>query len=146
MIAVPAAAMPPSRKASATKARVSSALRASSEISASSSSASGLDERAPVVARSSLTDGVDEGEDQVALVAQRRAGVDGALDVHQRGHLDVGAVAPGLAPLHDEHQDVVDVDLDLLDELDLEDDVVEDRLLLCALLPRYSATGWVDAR
>ena len=30
----------------------------------------------------------------------------------------------------DEHQDVVDVDLDLLDQLDLEDDVVVDRLLL----------------
>ena len=43
------------------------------------------------------------------------------------------AVAAGLAVLLDEHEDVVDVDLDLLDELDLEDDVVVDRLLLGVL-------------
>ena len=94
-----------------------------------------VDEAAPVLAGvAGDVDRVDEGQDEVALVAQGDAGVDGALDVHQRGHLDVGAVAAGLAPLLDEQQDVVDVDLDLLDELDLEDDVVVDRLLLGRVL------------
>jgi hypothetical protein len=58
------------------------------------------------------------------LVPQSQAGVDGALDIRYRLYLPVRAVPAGFAPLLDEHQDVVDVDLDLLDELDLEDDVV----------------------
>lgn len=89
------------------------------------------DKALPVVVNvASHVDRVDERDDQVLLVAQRDRGVDGALDLHQRVHLPVGPIAPGFAPLGDEHQDVVDVDLDLLDELDLEDDVVVDRFLL----------------
>lgn len=38
----------------------------------------------------------------------------------------------------DEHEDVVDVDLDLLDELDLEDDVLVDRLLVAVAVLRNS--------
>ena len=58
----------------------------------------------------------------------------------------VGAVALGLAVLLDEHQDVVDVDLDLLDQLDLEDDVVVDRLLLSrCILAELGVEVEVDA-
>ena len=71
---------------------------------------------------------VDEVLDEVPLVAQARAGVDRAADLG--ADLLVVAVAMLVAVLLHEHQDVVDVDLDLLDELDLEDDVVDDRLLL----------------
>jgi hypothetical protein len=39
-------------------------------------------------------------------------------------------VPTGLAPPVDQPEHVVDVDLDLLDQLDLEDEVVVDRLLL----------------
>jgi hypothetical protein len=49
-------------------------------------------------------------------------------------HLLVVAVTLRGAMLLDEQQDVVDVDLDLLDQFDLEDDVVDDRLLLCVTL------------
>jgi hypothetical protein len=35
--------------------------------------------------------------------------------------------------LLDEHEDVIDVDLDLLDELNLEDDVLVDALPVCVL-------------
>ena len=91
--------------------------------------------------QSSLVSPVTETESTKArmrsrLLRRRDAGVDGALDVQQRVHLVVGAVAAGLAPLLDQHQDVVDVDLDLFDQLDLEDDVVVDRLLLGLVLPR----------
>ena len=63
------------------------------------------------------------------------AGVHCPLDLHVGVQLAVRAVATLGPVLLDEHQHVVDVDLDLLDELDLEDDVVVDRLLVGVLLP-----------
>jgi hypothetical protein len=66
--------------------------------------------------------------DQVLLVAQAGAGIDGALD----GGADFLVVARAflLQVLLDQQQDVIDVDFDLLDEFDLEHHVVVDRLLL----------------
>ncbi len=60
--------------------------------------------------------------DEVALVAQLVAGGDGAFDV-TNDYL-VGAV--GVVVLLHQHQDVVDVDVDLLQKLDLEDEIVVD--------------------
>jgi hypothetical protein len=69
---------------------------------------------------------VDELFDEVLLVAQRGARVDGSFG--GGADLPVVAVSLRVAILLDEHQHLVDVDLDLLDELDLEhDDVVVDR-------------------
>jgi hypothetical protein len=53
--------------------------------------------------------------------------------------ISLSSPSPLAAVLLDEHEDVVDVDLDLLDELDLEDDVVVDRLLLGVVSLRNSA-------
>jgi len=48
--------------------------------------------------------------DEILLVAQRWAGVDCTLDL--RTHFLVGAITLRVAILLDQHQDVVDVDLD----------------------------------
>ena len=102
-------------------------------IASSSASRRGCDERSPLVVDLAVGgDRVDEVLDEVLLVAQRRAGVDRAGDLG--ADLLVVAVAVLVAVLLDEHQDVVDVDLDLLDQLDLEDDVVVDRLLVGVLV------------
>ena len=66
--------------------------------------------------------------DEVLLVAQGRTRGHGPVD--GGSDLLVLAITLRIAVLLDEHQDVVDVDLDLLDQLDLEDDLVVDRLLV----------------
>ena len=79
-------------------------------------------------------DRIDELLDEVLLVAQGRAGVDGPRDLLL--DLAVVAVALGGAVLLDQHEDVVDVDLDLLDELDLEHDVVVDDFSVAVTIAR----------
>ena len=71
---------------------------------------------------------VDEGLDQVLLVAQCGAGIHRPADLG--ADLPVLAVAVLLPVSLDEHEDVVDVDLDLLDELDLEGHVIVDAFLV----------------
>ena len=61
-------------------------------------------------------DGIDEVLDEVLFVSQAPAGVDRARNLGT--DLLIFAIAVGFAPLLDEHEDVVDVDLDLLDQLD----------------------------
>lgn len=77
---------------------------------------------------------LDEVLDEVALAAEGRARVDGAGDLG--ADLLVVAVAFLGAELLDEHEDVVDVDLDLLDELDLEHDVVVDDFSVAVTIAR----------
>ena len=116
------------------KARVSSSVQFSASMMASSSAS----RRAATKARhSSSISPLAETQstkvlDEVLLVAQARAGVDGARI--SCADLLVVAVAALRRGTSDEHEDVVDVDLDLLDQLDLEDDVVVDRLLLGVLV------------
>ena len=71
---------------------------------------------------------LDEVLDEVALAAEGRARVDRAGDLGT--DFFVVAVALLGAELLDEHEDVVDVDLDLLDELDLEGHVIVDAFLV----------------
>ena len=61
-------------------------------------------------------DGVDKAVDQVLFAAQLDAGVDGPVD----GSQDALVLAVRFMVLHNQHQNVVDVDLHLPDELDLE--------------------------
>jgi SpoVK/Ycf46/Vps4 family AAA+-type ATPase len=77
--------------------------------------------------------GADEVLDEVFLVTQGGAGVDGPGD--RAAEFPVVPVAAFFPVLLHEHEDVVDVDLDLLDELNLEDHVLVDRLLLCFGFP-----------
>ena len=66
--------------------------------------------------------------DEVALATHGRRRGKGAHDVD--GDFPVVAI-PALAPMvFDEHEDVVDVDVDLLDEFHFEDEVVGDRFLV----------------
>ncbi|MNR21607.1 hypothetical protein D3C85_1385180 [compost metagenome] len=73
-------------------------------------------------------DRLHELNDEILLVAQAGAGVDDAFD----GGADflVFPRALFLQVLLDQQQDVIDVDFHLLDELDLENHVIVDRLLL----------------
>jgi hypothetical protein len=107
--------------------------------------AAGAHEGEPLlVDRPVCRQGIDEVLDEVALVPQGRAGIDGPGDLG--ANLLVVAVSPLVAVPLDEHEDVVDVDLDLLDELDLEDDVVVDRLLVAvAVLAELGVEVEVDA-
>ncbi|MDT4872732.1 hypothetical protein FQZ97_1079330 [compost metagenome] len=71
---------------------------------------------------------IHELNDEILLVAQAGAGIDGALD--SGANFLVFPRTFFLQVLLDQQQNVVDVDFHLLDELDLEDHVVVDRLLL----------------
>ena len=87
---------------------------------------------------------LDEVLDEVALAAQGRARVDRARDLGT--DFLVVAVALLGAELLDEHEDVVDVDLDLLDELDFEHDVVVDDFSVAVAVARVLvAQPQVDA-
>lgn len=130
VMAVPAVGMAPSRKALSMKARASSAFRFSSWMMRSSSSAFfGHYKGLPLSIHLALGGhGVHELLDEVLLVAQARAGIDRALDIG--ADLLVLARAFLLQVLLHQHQDVIDVDLDLFDQLDLEHHVVVDAFLL----------------
>ena len=67
-------------------------------------------------------DGVDKAVDQVLFAAQLDAGVNRPLN----GSQDALVLAVRLVVLHDKHQNVVDVDLHLPDELDLEGNIIVD--------------------
>ena len=67
-------------------------------------------------------DGVDKAVDQILFAAQLDAGVNRPVD----GSQDAFVLAVRFMVLHDKHQNVVDVDLHLPDELDLEGNIVVD--------------------
>ena len=67
-------------------------------------------------------DGVDKAVDQIFLAAQLDAGVNRPVD----GSQDALVFAVRFMVLHDKHQNVVDVDLHLPDELDLEGNIIVD--------------------
>ena len=67
-------------------------------------------------------DGVDKAVDQVLFAAQLDAGVNRPVD----GSQDALVLAVRFMVLHDKHQNVVDVDLHLPDELDLEGNIIVD--------------------
>ena len=131
-MAVPVTGMAPSLNACSTKALVSSRLKPLLvDDVVELSCAPSVDEFSPLIIEIATgRDAVDEVHNEVPFTPQGEAGVGSALDLHDCLHFIFGATVAGLAPLLDEHEDVVDVDFDLLDELDLEDNVVVDRLLL----------------
>ena len=67
-------------------------------------------------------DGVDKAVDQVLFAAQLDAGVNRPIDASQHAFV----LAVRFMVLHDKHQNVVDVDLHLPDELDLEGNIIVD--------------------
>ncbi len=67
-------------------------------------------------------DGVDKAVDQIFFAAQLDAGVNRPVD----GSQNALVFAVRLVVLHDEHQNVVNVDLHLPDELDLEGNIIVD--------------------
>lgn len=67
-------------------------------------------------------DGVDKAVDQVLFAAQLDAGIDRPVD----GSQDAFVLAVRFMVLHDQHQNVVNVDLHLPDELDLEGNIIVD--------------------
>ena len=67
-------------------------------------------------------DGVDKAMDQVLFAAQLDAGVNRPVD----GPQDALVLAVRFMVLHNQHQNVVDVDLHLPDELDLEGNIIVD--------------------
>lgn len=71
-------------------------------------------------------DGVDKAVDQVFFAAQLDAGINGPVD----GSQDALVLAVRFMVLHDQHQNVVNVDLHLPDELDLEGNIVVDILFV----------------
>ena len=71
-------------------------------------------------------DGVDKAVDQIFLAAQLDAGVNRPVD----GSQDAFVLAVRFMVLHDKHQNVVNVDLHLPDELDLEGNIVVDILFV----------------
>ena len=71
-------------------------------------------------------DGVDKAVDQVLFAAQLDAGVNRPVD----GSQDALVLAVRFMVLHDQHQNVVDVDLHLPDELDLEGNIIVDILFV----------------
>ena len=77
-----------------------------------------------------LVDARNKVFDQLLFAAQFGAGVHGAAD----GDEHFLVVAVGIVVLLHQHEDVIDVDLDLADEFHLKDDVVGD-ILLVALAP-----------
>ena len=71
-------------------------------------------------------DGVDKAVDQIFLAAQLDAGIDRPVD----GSQDALVFAVRFMVLHDKHQNVVNVDLHLPDELDLEGNIIVDILFV----------------
>lgn len=67
-------------------------------------------------------DGVDKAVDQIFFAAQLDAGIDRPIN----GSQDAFVFAVRFMVLHDEHQNVVDVDLHLPDKLDLERNIIVD--------------------
>ena len=67
-------------------------------------------------------DGIDKAVDQIFLAAQLNTRIDSPVD----GSKDAFILAVRFMVLHDKHQNVVDVDLHLPDELDLEGNIVVD--------------------
>ena len=67
-------------------------------------------------------DGVDKAVDQIFLAAQLDAGINRPVD----GSEDAFVLAVRFMVPHDQHQNVVDVDLHLPDELDLEGNIIVD--------------------
>ena len=67
-------------------------------------------------------DGVDKAVDQVLFAAQLDAGVNRPIDASQNAFV----LAVRFMVLHDKHQNVVNVDLHLPDELDLEGNIIVD--------------------
>lgn len=67
-------------------------------------------------------DGVDKAVDQIFFAAQLDAGIDRPVD----GSQDAFVLAVRFMVLHDQHQNVVNVDLHLPDELDLEGNIIVD--------------------
>ena len=67
-------------------------------------------------------DGVDKAMDQIFLAAQLDVGINGPVD----GSQDALVLAVRFMVLHDQHQNVVNVDLHLPDELDLEGNIIVD--------------------
>ena len=67
-------------------------------------------------------DGVDKAVDQIFLAAQLNTRIDGPVD----GSQDAFVLAVRFMVLHDQHQNVVNVDLHLPDELDLEGNIIVD--------------------
>ena len=83
-------------------------------------------------------DGVNKLFDEVFLLRRLWAGIDRTIDGGP-GSLLSSPVPFFFQVSFDQHQDVVDVDFDLLDELDLEHHVVVDRLLSASDTLRNSA-------
>ena len=77
-----------------------------------------------------LVDTRDKVFDQLLFAAQLGAGIHGTAD----GNEHFLVVAVGIVVLLHQHEDVIDVDLDLADEFHLKDDVVGD-VLLVAMAP-----------
>ena len=71
-------------------------------------------------------DGVDKAVDQIFFAAQLDAGVNRPVD----GSQDAFVLAVRFMVLHDQHQNVVNVDLHLPDELDLEGNIIVDILFV----------------
>ena len=71
-------------------------------------------------------DGVDKAVDQIFFAAQLDAGVNRPVD----GSQDAFVLAVRFMVLHDQHQDVVDVDLHLPDEFNFEGNIVVDILFV----------------
>lgn len=71
-------------------------------------------------------DGVDKAVDQVLFAAQLDAGVNRPIDASQNAFV----LAVRFMVLHDKHQNVVNVDLHLPDELDLEGNIIVDILFV----------------
>ena len=67
-------------------------------------------------------DGVDKAVDQIFFAAQLDAGIDRPVD----GSKDAFILAVRFMVLHDQHQDIINVDLHLPDELDLEGNIIVD--------------------
>ena len=74
-------------------------------------------------------DGVDKAVDQIFFAAQLNAGVNRPVD----GSQDAFVLAVRFTVLHDQHQDIVNIDLDLPDELDLEGNTIAGNESYCLL-------------
>lgn len=67
-------------------------------------------------------DGVDKAVDQVLFAAQLDAGIDRPVDASQNAFV----LAVRFMVLHDQHQDIINVDLHLPDEFDLKGNIIVD--------------------
>ena len=74
-------------------------------------------------------DGVDKAVDQIFFAAQLNAGVNRPVD----GSQDAFVLAVRFMVLHDQHQDIINVDLHLPDELDLEGNTIAGNESYCLL-------------